>query len=65
MTYLWLDCNAWEVAVFMPDGLSIDGRQLKVLHYLRSHIKIEDDFYDFIHKMLSEGCSENEYKAFY
>lgn len=62
--YLWLDCNVWQVLAYMPDGVSIDGKQLKFMYYSQAFEKIEDGFYDFLGKMLSDGCSIEEYKMF-
>ena len=62
--YLWLDCNVWQVLAYMPNGVTIDGKHLKFLHYSQAFEKIDDGFYNFLGRMLSEGCSSEEYKDF-
>lgn len=48
--YLWLDCNVWQVLAYMPDGVSIDGKQLKFMYYSQTfkekyiHPSFENEF---------------------
>ncbi len=61
---LWMDCNVWIACAYIPKGVSISGKTLKALRYEQLDNNMEPGFYDFLAKMLSEGCGTKEYEKF-
>ncbi len=61
---LWMDCEVWIARAYIPKGVSISGKTLKGIWYEQLDNNMEPGFYDFLVKMLSEGCSTEEYEEF-
>lgn len=63
--HLWLDIAVWNIDMVSKDGIEIIGGDIiKETHYEKVGGEIPKEHYKFLEKMLTEGCTLDEYEDF-
>lgn len=63
--HLWLDIDVWNIDMVSKDGIKIKGGDIiKETHYEKVGGEIPKEHYEFLEKMLSTGCTLDEYEDF-
>lgn len=63
--HLWLDIAVWNIDMVSKDGIAIKGGDtIKETHYEKVGGEIPKEHYEFLEKMLTEGCTLDEYEEF-
>lgn len=65
VTYLWLDMHIWYVDMISKDGVTIfGGNTIKETYYEQHDRSIPEEHFAFLEKMITKGCTFEEYEAF-